>query len=163
MISVENGLATLFIYFLVPTSTHTISFSFLFFFGMDAGSLLLFQILLLNGWHDREIHGYTAIDTVNAVCSSLNRKQSESSVNQRTSSSNNGACALDHEASTYITHLLVPRGGSVYSPSSDNPALAELGIKVVEVDSSDPEGNGQFRFDANALVEGIDAIVSGKS
>ena len=130
---------------------------------MDDGSLLLFQILLLNGWHDREIHGYTAIDTVNAVCSSLNRKQSESSVNQRTSSSNNGACALDHEASTYITHLLVPRGGSVYSPSSDNPALAELGIKVVEVDSSDPEGNGQFRFDANALVEGIDAIVSGKS
>ncbi|QDZ23212.1 2-phospho-L-lactate transferase [Chloropicon primus] len=106
------------------------------------------KILLLNGWHDREISGYTATDCVNAVCSSLNRRES----------GRNGV--LTHSPSEYITHVLVPRHGSVYDPSSDLERLSGLGVRVVEVDSFDPEGNGQFRFETQALVEAIDGIVS---
>ncbi len=72
-----------------------------------------------------------------AVASSLNRKQ------------------LQHAPAQYITHLLVPRHGTVYSPAVDDAALAEMGIRVVEVASLDPEGDGQCRFDAEALTQVI--------
>ena len=129
--------------------------------------------MLLNGWHDREIHGYTAIDCVEAVCSSLNRKQSQNNNNNNTNmtssnrrersgstslSSSSSTYELHHPPCKYITHLLVPRGGLVYQPSVDGKELENLGIRLVEVDAHDPQGNGQFRFDADALVRAIDAI-----
>ena len=107
------------------------------------------QVLLLNGWHDREIFGYTALDCVNAVCSSLNRRKSQDKAGD-----------LCHTPGEYITHLLVPKLGAVYDPEVDLNPLADLGISVVEVDSCDPTKNGQRRFDAKALVEAIDGIIS---
>mmetsp|Transcript_7493 Transcript_7493/g.21551 ORF Transcript_7493/g.21551 Transcript_7493/m.21551 type:complete len:161 (+) Transcript_7493:169-651(+) len=155
MISVKNGLETPRIARRTPAGLSCLlgsrsadeshSFSFSLCVGVFAPC---WQILLLNGWHDREISGYTATDCVNAVCSSLNRRES----------GRNGV--LTHSPSEYITHVLVPRHGSVYDPSSDLERLSGLGVRVVEVDSFDPEGNGQFRFETQALVEAIDGIVS---
>ena len=110
------------------------------------------KILLLNGWHDREIGGYDAVDCVNAVCSALNRDGSPSQGRP----SRGG---LGHPASTYVTHLVVPAGGHVFGGEGDRSRLGEMGIEVVEVESVDPEGRGEPRFDAKALVEAISVIL----
>lgn len=123
--------------------------------------------MLLNGWHDREIHGYSAIDCVNAVTSSLNRVKSGNS---------NGGCysgngELQFEPRSYISTLLVPEGSAVYCPSVDDAALADLGIEVAVVKSvkyrpqqlepgpdAAADGVGEvFRcmFDKDALVQAI--------
>ena len=68
-------------------------------------------------------------------------------------------CELSHAPGEYVTHVLVPRGSSVYDREADWRGLGDLGIKVIEVDSSDPRGDGQVRFEAMALVEAIDAVV----
>mmetsp|Transcript_9760 Transcript_9760/g.24957 ORF Transcript_9760/g.24957 Transcript_9760/m.24957 type:complete len:487 (+) Transcript_9760:1-1461(+) len=125
------------------------------------------KIMLLNGWHDREIHGYSAIDCVNAVTSSLNRVKSGNS---------NGGCysgngELQFEPRSYISTLLVPEGSAVYCPSVDDAALADLGIEVAVVKSvkyrpqqlepgpdAAADGVGEvFRcmFDKDALVQAI--------
>ena len=142
------------------------------------------------------------MDCLEAVCSSLNRKQSlrrrEKEKQKKTTtttttttsfgqeenstvSSGRGrgrgsgagdkksneeglGYALQHEPSKYVTHVMVPKGGSVYKPEVDKEALLKLGIQVVEVDAQpcDPHsrGGGQVRFDAEALVKAIDQIVS---
>ena len=110
------------------------------------------KILLLNGWHDREIGGYDAVDCVNAVCSALNRDGSPSQGRP----SRGG---LGHPASTYVTHLVVPAGGHVFGGEGDRSRLGEMGIEVVEVESVDPEGRGEPRFDDKALVEAISVIL----
>jgi len=97
-------------------------------------------MLLLNGWHDREIADYTATDCVLAVTSSLNRKS-----------------ALAHAPRDYITHLVVPRHGGIYDAERDQGPLAEMGIEVVMVDSSDPTGEDRYRYVARDLVSALNS------
>jgi hypothetical protein len=79
------------------------------------------KILLLNGSHDRETsasmdHGglMTAADVVKAVTSALNRAYGSFQTQ------------LQNPTSTYVTAILVPKGGAI---SVDVNALAALGIR----------------------------------
>ena len=81
------------------------------------------KILLLNGSHDRETsasveHGglMTATDVVKAVTSALNRDYAGFQTQ------------LQNPTSTYVTAVLVPRGGAI---GVDRNALAALGIRWV--------------------------------
>ena len=47
----------------------------------------------------------------------------------------------------------------MFGGEGDRSRLGEMGIEVVEVESVDPEGRGEPRFDAKALVEAISVIL----
>ena len=98
--------------------------------------------MLLNGWYDREIAEYTAVDCVLAVTSSLNRNS-----------------ALAHAPRDYITHLVVPRHGGIYDKEQDQGPLAEMGIEVVVVASSDSPGENRYRYVARDLVSALNSVV----
>ena len=79
------------------------------------------KILLLNGSHDRETsasveHGglMTATDVVKAVTSALNRDYAGFQTQ------------LQNPTSTYVTAVVVPKGGAI---KWDRNALAALGIR----------------------------------
>jgi hypothetical protein len=103
--------------------------------------------MLLNGSHDRETSSYgahpgpmTAADMVQALTDALNRRR------------NRRGQPLRNAPGSYITALLVPRGGGV---AVDATVLHFLGVRqVLEVDSCRDE-QGHVLFEPAALVAAV--------
>ena len=125
------------------------------------------KVLVLNSWHDREIHGYSATQCVLAVRDSLNRSFSSrragaaGAAGESQSGPGPSSAPLSHPASQYITHVVIPRGGSVFR-GEDRADLARLGIcSIVEVETEE-SGGGRRVFAPERLVAALRSIVAGE-
>ena len=114
------------------------------------------QIVMLNGSHDRESSraGYDtgpmkASDVVQAIVDALNRRRQDPA----------GTIVLQNDASDYITHLIVPKGGDI---EVDREKLSALGVRdIVEVASSRDE-QGRIVYDPDGVVRAIGCLLLGQ-
>ena len=118
------------------------------------------KVLILNSWHDREIHDYSATQCVLAVQDSLNRAFSSRGQAEAGEALGPTPGELNHPVSKYVTHVIVPRRGSVFQGGKDSADLTQLGIgSIVEVETQDA-GDGRRTFVPEALVAALRDIVA---
>lgn len=70
----------------------------------------------MNGYHDRETFGMTAIDFIQAITTALNRNNK-----------------LNYPPIRYITHLIYARDSKI---QVEHHPIEQLGIKPIEVNST---------------------------
>lgn len=95
------------------------------------------RILMLNGSHDRETASMTVEDVVLAIVSALNQGRTD---------------GLELPASSYISVLIVPKGGDF---SLDEKRLYSLGIqRIVEVDSV-KDSKGRVVYEVTSVINAL--------
>ncbi|CAG7847270.1 SubName: Full=Uncharacterized protein {ECO:0000313/EMBL:CCA69417.1} [Serendipita indica DSM 11827] len=106
------------------------------------------KILLLNIHNDRETAGYTALDYVQAITSTLNRHD----LTPRTAG---GIIRPLYPASAFVTHLVYMSHTSIEIPTL---ALTAMGVHCVRIYGSNKSG-----FGANDVRQALEQIIASTS
>jgi len=95
------------------------------------------KVLLLNAENDRETHGYTAADYIQAIARTLNTSHS-------THAYGLGGASTTYPISAFITDLVYLQGTQVLV---DVKQITSMGVRCREI-----EGGSRFDADSVALV-----------